>query len=261
MNGPPSLRCQCGAGSLRRSTLRPRIEFSMNAALATSTGFCGVSVWRLRIQAFSASSGFKVGSRPSASAARCGVVVALVKTRTTGLIALDAVEQQRRAFRGARRDLGDAAELELRIGAMHAPQRAKLVHLLDEAAQILVHHECPPHCRPSLSHGATHALHRRVLPFQPEALFRCADRVAGRAEGHRQAGARHSGAVRPRSAAEGGRSVSRLHPGAVARPADARPAVGAGQDAGDGEARQRRARPRWWPSIRTASSAIRRWCR
>jgi hypothetical protein len=41
MNGPPSLRCQWGAGSLPRSTLRPRMEFSMNGAFATSTG-CAV---------------------------------------------------------------------------------------------------------------------------------------------------------------------------------------------------------------------------
>ena len=84
---------------------------------------------------------------PSASAARCGVVVALVKTRKPGWQSLDAVEQQRRALRRAGRDLGDAAELELRIGAVDAPQRAKLVHLLDEAAQILVDHEPAPSFR------------------------------------------------------------------------------------------------------------------
>ena len=59
-------------------------------------------------------------------------------------MALDAVEQQRRALGRAGCDLGDAAELEFRIGAMHAPQRAKLVHLLDEAAQILVDHSTHP---------------------------------------------------------------------------------------------------------------------
>ena len=54
----------------------------MNAALPVSTGGCGLSVCRFFIQAFSASSGLSVGSMPSASAARCGVVVALVNTRT-----------------------------------------------------------------------------------------------------------------------------------------------------------------------------------
>ncbi len=49
-------------------------------------------------------------------------------------VALDAVEQQRRALGRAGCHFGDAAELELWIGAMHAPQHAKLVHLLDEAA-------------------------------------------------------------------------------------------------------------------------------
>ena len=64
------------------STCLPVNEFSMNAALFTSTGFCGFKVCRRCIQAFSASSGLSEGSMPSASAARCGVVVALVKTRS-----------------------------------------------------------------------------------------------------------------------------------------------------------------------------------
>ena len=89
------------------------MEFSRNAASVTSTGLCGVSVCRFAIHAFSASSGLSDGSMPSASAARCGVVVALVKTRKPGAKALDAVEQQRRALRRAGRDFGDAAELEL----------------------------------------------------------------------------------------------------------------------------------------------------
>ena len=56
----------------------------MNGAFVTSTGWCGLRVCRRCIQAFSASSGFSDGSMPSASAARCGVVVALVKTRVPG---------------------------------------------------------------------------------------------------------------------------------------------------------------------------------
>ena len=42
------------------------------------------------------------------------------------------------------RDLGDAADLEARVGAVDAPQRAELVHLLDEFAQILVHTPSSP---------------------------------------------------------------------------------------------------------------------
>ena len=95
------------------STFLPVNEFSMNAALFTSTGFCGFKVCRRCIQAFSASSGLSEGSMPSASAARCGVVVALVKTRKPAGQSLDAVEQQRRALRRAGRDLGDAAELDI----------------------------------------------------------------------------------------------------------------------------------------------------
>ncbi len=172
-------------------------------------------------------------------------------------MALDAVEQQRRALRRAGGDFGDAAELEARIGAVDAPQRAELVHLLDEAAQILVDHHTrlwPAPISAELSHGVPYALHRCLQSFQPEALFRCAAGIAGRAEGHRQAGAGHSGAVRSRAAAEGGRSVSRLHPDPLARPADARPAVGAGQDPGNGEARQRRP----GRGLRQASRPLRR---
>src|SRR5689334_5600794 len=68
---------------------------------------------------------------------RCG---GIGENAHPGSVALDMLEQQRRAFGSACRDLGDAAELELRIGAVHVSQRAELVHLLDEAAQILVDH-------------------------------------------------------------------------------------------------------------------------
>ena len=47
----------------------------------TVTGLWCLSVWRFAIQAFSASRGRSDGSSPSASAARCGLVVALVKIR------------------------------------------------------------------------------------------------------------------------------------------------------------------------------------
>ena len=81
MNGPPSWRCQVGAGSFARSTSAPVALLSRKAASLTVTGGCGVSVLRFSIQALSASSGRSAGSRPSASAARCGWVVALLKTR------------------------------------------------------------------------------------------------------------------------------------------------------------------------------------
>ncbi len=92
------------------------------------TGAIGVSVWRFTIQALSASSGRSAGSSPSASAARCGLMVALVKTRKPGRVALDPVEQQRRAFGQPGRDLGDAADLVVRVRPGDAPQRAELLN-------------------------------------------------------------------------------------------------------------------------------------
>ena len=59
--------------------------------------------------------------------------------RKPRLMAFDVVEQQRRAIRQAGGDLGDAADLEARIGALDAAQRPKLVDESDEFAQIFVH--------------------------------------------------------------------------------------------------------------------------
>src|SRR6266851_1109659 len=81
MNGPPSWRCQIGAGNLARSTSLPLTVCCRKAASLTTTGARGCSVLRFSIQALSASSGRNPGSMPSASAARCGLVVALVKMR------------------------------------------------------------------------------------------------------------------------------------------------------------------------------------
>ncbi len=54
-------------------------------------------------------------------------------------MSLDVVEQQRGAFRQAGGDFGDAADLEARIGAGDAPQRAELVDKADEFPQVFVH--------------------------------------------------------------------------------------------------------------------------
>ena len=153
MNGPPSWRCQIGAGKRAISTSRPATVFSRNAAVLTVTGGCGLKVLRFSIQAFSASSGRSVGSSPSASAARCTLVVALVKMRKPRRKAFDAVEQQRRAVGQAGRDLGDTADLEARIGAFDAPQGPELVDGSDEFAQVfkqvqvLIHGVAPAICR------------------------------------------------------------------------------------------------------------------
>src|SRR5262245_7826581 len=81
MKGPPSWRCQIGAGNLARSTSLPLTVCCRKAASLTTAGALGCSVLRFSIQALSASSGRNPGSMPSASAARCGLVVALVKMR------------------------------------------------------------------------------------------------------------------------------------------------------------------------------------
>ncbi len=57
--------------------------------------------------------------------------------------AFDAVEQQRRAVGQAGRDLGNTADLEARVGAVDAPQSAKLIDEIDEFAQIPVHVVAP----------------------------------------------------------------------------------------------------------------------
>src|SRR2546429_629321 len=81
MKGPPSWRCQIGAGNLARSTSLPLTVCCKKAASLTTAGARGCSALRFSIQALSASSGRNVGSMPSASAARCGLGVALVKMR------------------------------------------------------------------------------------------------------------------------------------------------------------------------------------
>src|SRR5262249_61149601 len=50
-------------------------------------------------------------------------------------VALDIVEQQRRAFLVAYR-LGDGADLDVPVGAVDPPQLAKVLDLADEAAKV-----------------------------------------------------------------------------------------------------------------------------
>ena len=59
-----------------------------------------------------------------------------------GRIAFDPVEQQRRAIGHAGCDLGNAADLMARIGALDAPQRLESLDLGDEFTKILVRHVC-----------------------------------------------------------------------------------------------------------------------
>src|SRR6266404_1794572 len=75
MNGPPSWRCQTGAGNLARSRSLPLIECCRKAASLTTTGARGCNVLRFSIHALSASSGRNFGSMPSASKARRGLYV------------------------------------------------------------------------------------------------------------------------------------------------------------------------------------------
>ena len=57
-----------------------------------------------------------------------------------GRMSLDAIEEQCRTIGHASRDLGDAADLMVRIGALDAPQRLECVDLGDEFAKIFVRH-------------------------------------------------------------------------------------------------------------------------
>ena len=151
MYGPPSWRCQIGAGNLARSTSAPVMRVLEEGGVLHGHGLAAAcSVLRFSIQALSASSGRSAGSSPSASAARCGLVTALVKTRKPRgkpLMSSNSSAGQSGMSGG---DLGDAADLEPRIGALDRPQRAELVDKLDELAQILVHPRPAP---PSISGG------------------------------------------------------------------------------------------------------------
>jgi hypothetical protein len=59
--------------------------------------------------------------------------------------ALDCVKQKGGSVGSPGRDLGDAANLEARVGALDAAQRPELLDKLDEFAQVLVHDVRP--CR------------------------------------------------------------------------------------------------------------------
>ena len=62
-------------------------------------------------------------------------------------MALDAVEQERRAFCHAGRNFRDGPDLMARIGAVNAPQRRDAVDLVDKCAKVLVGHERCSGCR------------------------------------------------------------------------------------------------------------------
>src|SRR5262249_55181466 len=141
MNAPPSWRCQTGAGNLARSTSLPLIACCRKAASLTTTGARGCNVLRFSIHALSASSGRNFGSMPSASAARCGLVVALVKMRKPRGKPLMASNKS--AGPSDRPPPVDGPDPEAGTRALDAPPRPKLVDKLDEFAQILVHSNPP----------------------------------------------------------------------------------------------------------------------
>src|SRR5262249_47150983 len=61
-----------------------------------------------------------------------------------GRKASEPLEQQGRAFGPSGRHLGDAADLELRVRAIDAPQDAQRIHRADELAQIAIAHVAVP---------------------------------------------------------------------------------------------------------------------
>ena len=139
MNGPPSWRCQTGAGNSAMFTSAPVKEFSRNAAVVTVTGGCGAQVFALFHP------GLECVERPQRGIEAQGQRRALHIGRRIGEytktapMPFDVVEQQRRAFRQTGGDFGDAADLELRVGAYDAPQHAELVDERNEFAQVFIH--------------------------------------------------------------------------------------------------------------------------
>src|SRR6266436_1126857 len=144
MNGPPSWRCQTGAGNLARSRSLPLIECCRKAASLTTTGARGCNVLRFSIQALSASSGRNFGSDAERERGPLRARGGIGENAKAARKAFDGVEEKRRGVGSSCRHLGDGADLETGICALDAPQRAKLVDKLDEFAQVLVHsvHSC-----------------------------------------------------------------------------------------------------------------------
>ena len=54
-------------------------------------------------------------------------------------VALDAVEQESRTIGQTGRDFGNAADLEVRVGALDPAQSPEFVDQVDKFAQVLVH--------------------------------------------------------------------------------------------------------------------------
>ena len=97
--------------------------FCEEGRVLDGTGLCGCSVLRFSIQALSASSGAqrRIEAERERGALRVGGGVG--EDAKAARESLDVVEQQRRTIRLPGGDLGDAADLEARIGALDPPQR------------------------------------------------------------------------------------------------------------------------------------------
>ena len=67
----------------------------------------------------------------------------------------DGIEQQRRAFRHAGRNLRDRADLVMRIGARDVPQRAQRLDLADEVPKIPIAQVYDPACDPRYDYVAS----------------------------------------------------------------------------------------------------------
>jgi hypothetical protein len=72
------------------------------------------------------------------------LVVAFVKIREAARIPFDPVEQKRRTVRQRRGDLGNASDLQIRIGTLDATKCPEAIDLIDKATEITVADTCHP---------------------------------------------------------------------------------------------------------------------
>src|SRR5215813_12635418 len=94
INGPPSWRCQYGAGSLPRSTSPPRMEFFRKGVDVVGVGVSGLSFCLFFIPGFRPTEGPRLGVSPRPGGARPGGVGAMVKNRDPWRVTFKSVEQQ-----------------------------------------------------------------------------------------------------------------------------------------------------------------------